>query len=290
MRRLLPRSGRAPGPAPAGTAALAVHPDKPVKRVARCPPGGAADVIGRIVAIRPGRDARPAGGGRQPHRRRWRHRCRGARLGRARRLHAADGHADLALDQGHAREGLPAPPPARRLRAGHGGRKGAAGGGESDRAGADAGRAGGLSEGRSGQAGQCLVGCRRAAPHGGRDPALRGRHPHAARALQGQRAGHDRPRRLPGRHHGRDRAGGAAVPWRPASRGRQRRPRSASDAARGADGGRSRHAGRRHRAPERRAGQDADAVRCQGAAAHAGRPCAAAHRSGRSPGSGSGPG
>uniref|UniRef100_A0A0N4ZGT6 BUG/TctC family periplasmic protein n=1 Tax=Parastrongyloides trichosuri TaxID=131310 RepID=A0A0N4ZGT6_PARTI len=154
--------------------------------------------------------AGPARDRGEPRRRRRQHRRGPGGQGAARRLHPADGRADQPF---HQRRPVPRPRHLRRgeeLRAGvHRGHGAAGVRREPVGAGEDAGgihRAGQVQAGLHDHG----LGRQRLAPAPGRrNVQAHGRRRHAARALQGQRPGHDRPDGRPGAQHDRNRAGGA---------------------------------------------------------------------------------
>ena len=51
------------------------YPNKPIQLVIGFAPGGAADIVARVMSDRAREGARPAGGGRQQAGRRLEHRC-----------------------------------------------------------------------------------------------------------------------------------------------------------------------------------------------------------------------
>ena len=89
------------------------YPTKPITLVVPFPAGGGNDALARVAAERLSRDARPAGRGREPRRRRRHHRDARGREKPARRLHHP------AVLHRHARD-QPEPLSQRRLRSAQG--------------------------------------------------------------------------------------------------------------------------------------------------------------------------
>ena len=213
------------------THAQANYPNRPIQLVVTVPPGGAADIVARLIG---GEAVRRAGstGHHQQSRRRRRHDRRGAgRQVRPGRLHAAAEHdrnprhrpAHLRQPAVRSGEGLRAGHPDREIAADHGDQRRAS---RPHRCRRDRAR-----ESEAGRAQLLVRRHRRRAASGRRDVQEPHRHRAAARALSRQRTGGHRSHRRA--HHDdvrRHALAAAAHHSRQAPSHRRRKPAAASPA------------------------------------------------------------